>query len=87
MGTDKAAADNSSTDQTPGYAAALAELEGILADLEDDGIDIDLLAEKVERATILIKLCRGRISAARVQVDRVVADLETVSADEPGTLL
>lgn len=75
------------TDDTPGYAAALAELEGILADLEDDGIDIDLLAEKVERATVLIRLCRDRIAAARVQVDRVVADLETLSVEEPGTLL
>jgi exodeoxyribonuclease VII small subunit len=75
------------TDDTPGYAAALAELEGILADLEDDGIDIDLLAEKVERATVLIRLCRDRIAAARVQVDKVVADLETLSVEEPGTLL
>ena len=75
------------TDDTLGYAAALAELEGILADLEDDGIDIDLLAEKVERATVLIRLCRDRIAAARVQVDRVVADLETLSVEEPGTLL
>ena len=66
----------------PGYAAALAELEGILADLEDDGIDIDLLGTKVARATELIRLCRDRITAARVQVERVVADLDTLS-DEP----
>ncbi|HEV8296098.1 MAG TPA: exodeoxyribonuclease VII small subunit [Acidimicrobiales bacterium] len=76
---------------TPGYADALAELEAILADLEDDGIDIDLLAEKVARATTLIRLCRDRISSARVQVDRIVADLEDLTAaepeDEPGTLL
>jgi exodeoxyribonuclease VII small subunit len=75
------------TEEAPGYAAALAELEEILADLEDDGIDIDLLATKVERATTLIRLCRERITAARLQVDRVVADLETLSDDEPGTLL
>lgn len=61
-----------------GYADALAELEGILADLEDDGIDIDLLGTKVARATALIRLCRDRITSARVQVERVVADLDTL---------
>ena len=73
----------SSTEPAPsddtGYAEALAELEGILAHLEDDGIDIDLLGEKVARATTLIRLCRDRITAARVQVERVVAELDTLS--------
>jgi exodeoxyribonuclease VII small subunit len=64
-----------------GYADALAELEGILTDLEDDGIDIDLLGEKVARASALIRLCRDRITTARVQVERVVADLDELAAE------
>jgi exodeoxyribonuclease VII small subunit len=59
-----------------GYAAAQRELEDLLADLEDDALDIDLLAAKVARASELIRFCRARISAARIQVDRIVADLE-----------
>jgi exodeoxyribonuclease VII small subunit len=75
--------DDDLTDLTDlGYADALAELEGILADLEDDGIDIDLLGTKVARATALIRLCRDRITSARVQVERVVADLDTLVADD-----
>jgi exodeoxyribonuclease VII small subunit len=70
------------SDTEIGYADALAELEGILADLEDDGIDIDLLGEKVARATTLIRLCRDRITSARVQVERVVAELDTLSTDD-----
>jgi exodeoxyribonuclease VII small subunit len=66
----------------PGYAAAMAELEDLLADLEDDALDIDLLGTKVERASELIRFCRSRINAARVQVDRIVADLENLP-DEP----
>jgi exodeoxyribonuclease VII small subunit len=72
----------------PGYAAAMAELEDLLADLEDDALDIDLLATKVERASELIRFCRSRINAARVQVDRIVADLENLpdeQADDPRT--
>ena len=69
-----------------GYAAAMSELEDLLADLEDDALDIDLLATKVERASELIRFCRSRINAARVQVDRIVADLENLpdeSANDP----
>ncbi len=63
----------------PGYAAALAELEAILAELEDDAVDVDRLADRVRRAKELIELCRTRISAARMEVTQVVADL---AADE-----
>lgn len=70
-------------EEQPGYAAALAELEAIIDELDDDGIDIDLLGTKVARAAELIKLCRDRIAGARVQVDRIVADLEGVDTDEP----
>jgi exodeoxyribonuclease VII small subunit len=66
------------------YDAALTELDGILTELEDDRIDVDHLAERVERAAHLIRLCRGRISGARLQVERIVADLEGL-ADDPGT--
>jgi exodeoxyribonuclease VII small subunit len=56
-------------------AEALAELEAILAGLERDEPDVDQLAERVARAALLIRLCRGRISAARLEVERVVTDL------------
>jgi hypothetical protein len=34
-----------------------------------------VLATKVQRAAALITFCRDRISAARVQIEQVVADL------------
>ena len=73
-------ADNETTDDI-GYADAMSELEAILDDLEDDDLDVDILATKVERASTLIQLCRDRIGAARVQVERVVASLDEASAD------
>ncbi|MDE0700019.1 MAG: exodeoxyribonuclease VII small subunit [Acidimicrobiaceae bacterium] len=63
--------------ETIGYAAAMAELEEILRDLEGDDLDVDMLASRVERASSLISLCRQRIGAARVQVERVVANLDS----------
>ena len=60
----------------PTYGEALAELEAILAKLEADDLDVDALAERVARAAELIKLCRDRIGATRLEVERVVTDLE-----------
>jgi exodeoxyribonuclease VII small subunit len=60
------------------YVDAMAELEAILAELEGDDVDVDILATKVARASELIRLCRGRLSDARVRVEQVVADLDAV---------
>ncbi len=65
------------SEETIGYADAMAELEQILRDLEGDDLDVDMLASRVERASLLIGLCRKRIGAARVQVERVVANLDS----------
>lgn len=59
----------------PGYAEALQELEQILAELERPDVDVDVLAERVERASVLIRLCRDRIGNARLQIDSVVDGL------------
>lgn len=58
------------------YAAALRELEEILLGLERDNVDVDHLAERVERASALIRLCRERISTAQLQIEQVVTDLD-----------
>jgi exodeoxyribonuclease VII small subunit len=60
-----------------GYADALTELEGILAELERDNVDVDRLATQVQRAAQLIRLCRERIGNARVQIEQVVTELGT----------
>lgn len=59
-----------------GYSAAAAELETILATLDRDDLDVDQLAGQVERAAELIRFCRARIDAARVNVEKVVADFD-----------
>ena len=60
----------------------MAELDRILRDLEGDDLDVDMLASRVERASFLIGLCRKRIGAARVQVERVVANLDSEDGSE-----
>ncbi len=69
--------DRSSSGTEPGYASAMAELEQILEELEGEDPDVDLLADRVERAATLIEICRRRITNAGIQVERVVAALES----------
>jgi exodeoxyribonuclease VII small subunit len=59
-----------------GYAEALAELEGILDELDGDEVDVDVLGSRVRRAAELLRLCRERIACARFEVEQVVAELE-----------
>ncbi len=69
--------DDRPTKETgPGYAQALEELDGILRELEGSDVDVDRLADRVARATELIAVCRQRISAARLRIDEVIADLD-----------
>jgi len=63
----------------PGYAAALAELDGILRELEGSDVDVDHLAERVARASELIQLCRAKISTAQLRIEQVTADLDAVA--------
>ena len=74
--------------QDIGYGDALSELQQIMGELEAEDIDIDVLAEKVERAADLIRVCRGRITAAEVRVKEIVAGLdsqeEEPTSDGPG---
>ena len=58
------------------YASALRELEDILAALERDNVDVDHLAERVQRASELIALCRERIATAQLRIEKVVTDLD-----------
>lgn len=64
------------TDQPVAYADAIAELESIVAGLEHADVDVDVLAGRVARAAELIKLCRDRIDRTRIEVERIVTDLD-----------
>lgn len=61
---------------TTSWSEAIAELETILVALEDDKLDVDALSSKVARAAELIALCRDRIAGTKLEVERIVADLE-----------
>lgn len=68
------------TTEELGYAEAMAELEAILDELEADDLDVDVLAERVRRASELLSTCRTRIARAQADVDKIVTDLDDFEA-------
>jgi exodeoxyribonuclease VII small subunit len=74
--TDATPSGTGSASTQIGYADALAELEGILDELDGDEVDVDVLGARVRRASELLRLCRERIAGARFEVEQVVGELE-----------
>ena len=68
--------EQQATEELPGYAGALDELQQILATLESETTDVDQLADRVQRADVLIRHCRSRLDDARLRVEQVVAALD-----------
>ena len=68
------------TADEPTYVGALAELEAILDELDQETVDVDLLAERVKRASELVQLCRSRIQAAEIEVTKIIDGLDDPNA-------
>jgi exodeoxyribonuclease VII small subunit len=58
------------------YSQALTELERIIEEIESEQIDVDAVAEKVKRASFLIRLCRSRLKDTGEEVKKVLSELE-----------
>jgi exodeoxyribonuclease VII small subunit len=69
------------------YAAASRELDAILDAIEAGDTDIDALSEKVERASVLIKLCRQKLLGTEMRVKRVVDELAAALGDDGSSLM
>ena len=64
------------------YTEAFEELQEIVSDMEDGNISVDELAEKVKRATILIRICKDKLSATEGDVQKILKELEEDKAEE-----
>ena len=64
------------------YSRALSELEKIIAEIESEETDLDVLSEKVKRAASLIKLCRAKLRSTEEEVKKALSEMEEKSAAE-----
>ncbi len=54
------------------YDAAVAEIEEILEKIEEGDLGVDELAEKVDRVSQLLKICRDRLHATEEQINKIL---------------
>jgi exodeoxyribonuclease VII small subunit len=59
----------------PNYGEAARELDEILEHIEEGEVDIDDLADKMQRAAELIELCRAKLHATEVAVKKIADEL------------
>lgn len=68
------------------YSRALKELEEIINEIESEEINVDVLTEKVKRASCLIKFCKDRLRNTEEEVKKVLSEIEeTAESDQAGT--
>ena len=59
------------------YEAAYAELKQIAAEIENESVSVDVLAEKVKRASELIAFCQIKLRSTEQEVNNIIKQMET----------
>lgn len=65
------------TKKKPGYSEAIAEIEEILEQMENDEMDVDDLSEKVKRVSFLIRSCREKLLQTEEEVEKILKEMES----------
>ena len=64
------------------YTEAFTELEDIVRELEQGEISVDELSEKVKRASVLIKICKDKLTSTEEDVDKILEELHRKEQEE-----
>ena len=67
------------------YSQALKELEKIVREIESEEVDIDILAEKIKRASQILTFCKGKLRTAEDEVKKALTEIgddEETAAEE-----
>jgi exodeoxyribonuclease VII small subunit len=65
------------------YETAYAELNEIVALIEDEEVSVDELAAKMERASFLIQFCTTKLRDTQDAVDRIIRKMEDPGNVDP----
>lgn len=65
------------------FEKALAELEGIVKQLEAGSLTLDTSLELFERGVGLARQCKEQLAAAELKVSQLVKDREGLFGEEP----
>ena len=54
------------------YESAFDELQQIAADLENESVPVDILADKIKRASFLVEFCQKKLRSAETEVSKIL---------------
>jgi exodeoxyribonuclease VII small subunit len=58
------------------YARAFEELQAIVSEIELGQITVDILSEKVKRASELITICKTKLTTTEEDVNKILKELD-----------
>jgi exodeoxyribonuclease VII small subunit len=58
------------------YEEAYQELAEIAAEIETESVSVDVLAEKVKRASVLIAFCQSKLRSTETEVNKIIKQME-----------
>ncbi|MEI7896650.1 MAG: exodeoxyribonuclease VII small subunit [bacterium] len=61
----------------PNYSEAYEELQRIVSEIEGGEISVDDLSARVNRAALLIRICKNKLSSTEEDVNRILKELES----------
>jgi exodeoxyribonuclease VII small subunit len=62
--------------QTLTYEEAYKELVQIAREIETESVSVDVLAQKVRRASELITFCQAKLKSTESEVNKIIAQME-----------
>ena len=62
------------------YESAYKELTEIAQEIETEAVSVDVLAEKVKRASDLIEFCQSKLRATETEVNKIIKQMENPPA-------
>lgn len=62
------------------YESAYRELAEIAQEIETESVSVDVLAEKVKRASDLIEFCQVKLRATETEVNKIIRQMENPPA-------
>jgi exodeoxyribonuclease VII small subunit len=69
-------------EKTLTYEAAYEELARIAGEIENESVSVDVLAQKVKRASELISFCQSRLKSTEAEVNKIIAQMENTGSKQ-----
>lgn len=64
------------------YENAYKELSEIAAAIQNESVSVDVLAQKVKRASELITFCQGKLRSTESEVNKIISQMEQKTKED-----